>query len=119
MHGDFRAGDEQPYGDSERRREWQYVPQCKSPFSWTHRAIWVREVTPNLERILLTYVSTVRLPTTSCWAISGLVLPCAIRIATSRSRSVSPDRASRGLDGRSAFHGDMAKIVGDLFQGPS
>src|SRR6266487_6996173 len=27
--------------------------------------------------------------------------------------------ASRGLDGRSAFHGDMAKIVGNLFQCPS
>src|SRR6266487_5291709 len=64
-----------------------------SPFSLAHTAICVREVKPNLERMFSMCFSIVRELTTRISAISRLALPCAIRPATSRSRSVSPPKA--------------------------
>src|SRR5579863_2037284 len=64
-----------------------------NPFSVAQVAICLREVKPNLNMILLTWVSTVRSLTTSMSAISRLYFMRAISAATSRSRAVSPPKA--------------------------
>src|SRR6266851_382899 len=60
---------------SERDAEWYgddtgYSLVCTRPFSWTQTAICAREVKPNLDKMPLTWASTVRLPTTRRSAIS-------------------------------------------------
>src|SRR5712691_3204291 len=60
---------------SERDAEWYgddtgYSLVCTRPFSWTQAAICAREVKPNLDKMPLTWASTVRLPITRRSAIS-------------------------------------------------
>src|SRR5512133_833692 len=70
--------------------------------SIAQRTIWARLVNSNLDRMLAMCFSTVRLLRTSSLAISPLVLPCAISVTTSRSRSLSPPSSSCSLDADSA-----------------
>ena len=60
---------------------------------------WARLDNPNLDRIWLTCVSTVRLLNTSSVAISLFDLPCPISAATSRSRPVRPSGVSLAIGG--------------------
>src|SRR5215831_5825378 len=61
--------------------------------STAQAAIWAREEKSSLARMLVTWVATVRSPTTSSSAMARLDRPRAIRAATSRSRAVSPPKA--------------------------
>src|SRR5437899_7762746 len=67
---------------------------CPSPFSLAHTAICAREIKPNLDSMFSMCFSIVRVLTTRISAISRLAFPCPINAATSRSRSVSPPKAS-------------------------
>src|SRR2546426_562354 len=86
---------------------------CPSPFSLAHTAICAREVKPNLDSMFSMCFSIVRVLTTRISAISRLAFPCAINAATSRSRSVSPPKASlaarRGESGRERGSGAVAR----------
>ncbi len=62
-----------------------------SPLSIAQAAIWVREVMPNLDKMLPTCAPTVRSVMISVAAISRFDLPRAIQDATSRSRAVRPE----------------------------
>src|SRR5215472_11598610 len=57
-----------------------YSLECARPFSWTQTAICARELKPNLDKMLLTWASTVRFPTTSRSAMSRLDFPCAMSV---------------------------------------
>src|SRR5262245_57958369 len=65
-----------------------------SPFATAQAAIWAREENPSFVRVRVVCASTVLIPTTRAAAMARLDFPCAIRIATSRSRAVSPPKSS-------------------------
>ena len=63
--------------------------------SIAQRTTWLRLFKPNLNKILATCFSTVRLLITSSLAISLFDLPCATSMAISRSRNVRVSRDSK------------------------
>ena len=67
----------------------QFGSAESSPCSITRVAIWMREQSPSLRRILETWVSTVRSLIAIFSAIRRLVSPCSMRTASSRSLRVS------------------------------
>ena len=119
-----KVGRAYPIGSStalvcdELQRAPRYVSRLVNPLSRAYSAIWKREGKPNFESTLLIWVSTVRLLTTSCSAISALDLPCPIKAATSRSRSVRPPycsavalRGETGFSFGSVFRARSARIA--------
>src|SRR6266567_3776785 len=97
-----------------------YFPVVPSrPSSIARTAAWVRSETWSLARMCSTWILTVPTLIVSCWAISGLVFPCASRHSTSYSRSESCFGSSSSREDVSPSRCPSKRTTTSLFKSDS